>query len=127
MKTGKILVADDEKDLREALVTFLTDEGFIVVAAEDGEAALLLALKEKPDLLLLDINMPKMSGHQVLSKLRRDRWGKEVPVLLLTNADDATNISHGVEFKANEYIIKTQISLKEVAKRVKQYLAGYHD
>jgi two-component system alkaline phosphatase synthesis response regulator PhoP len=126
MSNAKILVVDDEKDLREALTTSLTTAGFTVVSATDGEEGLKKALNEKPNLILLDIVMPKVNGHQMLRELRRDAWGKKVPVLLLTNADDAENISKSVAFDGNDYIIKSQISLEDVVKKVKQHLAGYH-
>lgn len=124
MKT--ILVVDDEKDLREALTTSLTSAGYTVVTANDGKEGLALAQAEKPDLILLDIVMPHVNGHEMLHELRRDAWGKNVPVILLTNADDATNVAQGIELKSNDYIIKAQTSLEDIAKKVKQHLAGYH-
>lgn len=127
MKTSKILVIDDEKDLREALLTSLKSAGCLALGAVDGEEGLQRALTHRPDLILLDINMPRMNGHEMLNQLRRDTWGKNVPVILLTNADDATNISTGIGMKGNDYIIKSQTSLETIVKKVKQYLAGYHD
>ena len=127
MKNATILVVDDEKDLRDALEASLTGAGFIVVTAENGEEGLKKAKSETPDLILLDIIMPKVNGHQMLRELRREPWGKKVPVLLLTNADDAENITKSMEFDGNDYIIKSQISLEEVVKKVKQHLAGYHN
>lgn len=127
MEKSKILVIDDELDLREALRTSLEAAGCAVVCAVDGKEGLELALLHKPDLILLDITMPKMNGHQVLSQLRSDAWGKDVPVLLLTNADDPENIFTGVGLKGTDYIIKSQTSLENITKKVKQYLAGYYD
>ncbi len=127
MSTATILVVDDEKDLRDALTTSLTAAGFSVVTAENGEEGLAKAKSESPDLILLDIIMPKVNGHQMLRNLRKESWGKKVPVLLLTNADDAENITKSMEFDGNDYIIKSQISLEEVVKKVKQYLTGYHE
>ena len=127
MTGKKVLVIDDEEDLRDALRVALEGAGLKVLLAADGERGLALALEEKPDLTLLDINMPGMSGHEVLSKLRRDSWGKGADVILLTNADDATNIVYGVGEKACDYIIKTQVSLTDITKKAKQHLAGYHE
>lgn len=127
MEKSKILIIDDEKDLREALHESLVSAGLIVYTAIDGKDGLAQAFLHKPDLILLDISMPQMNGHQVLHELRKDPWGKHVHVLLLTNADDPTNIVEGVGQKSDEYIIKSQISLKDVTKKVKQYLVGYHD
>ena len=123
----KILIVDDEQDLRDALSVALGAAGFSTLTAADGETGLSVALAEKPDLILLDIAMPKMNGHQTLSRLRRDSWGKDVPVLLLTNYDDPANIVEGVELKSNDYIIKSSESLESIVKKVKQQLAGYHD
>ena len=127
MNQKKILVIDDDTDLREALQTSMHSAGYDVLTAADGEGGLLSAFANKPDLILLDISMPKMNGLQVLHTLRRDPWGKDVQVLLLTNADDPTNIVHGVEQKSNDYIIKSQTSLENILKKVKQQLAGYHN
>jgi DNA-binding response OmpR family regulator len=98
-----------------------------VISATDGEEGLNKALTEKPDIILLDISMPKMNGHETLTKLRRDPWGKDVPVLFLTNFDDATNISQGVAAHSDDYIIKSSTSLEEIVKRTTQHLAGYRD
>ncbi len=127
MSQKKILIADDEIDLREALSTALSSAGYATVTAKNGAEALELALKEKPDLILLDIMMPDINGHETLNKLRKDDWGKSVPVLFLSNLDDATNIAQGFGLKGNGYIIKSNTSLEEITKKVKQYLAGYHD
>lgn len=127
MNNSKILVVDDEEDLRNALRTSLESAGLSVLTAVDGEEGLELALKHRPNLILLDIGMPKMNGHQVLNELRRDVWGKNVPVLLLTNADDPANVVQGVGLRGDDYIIKSQTSLQDITKKVKQYLAGYHD
>ena len=127
MFTKKILVVEDEASLRKALGTSLTEAGHIVTLASHGKQGLELALAEKPDLILLDINMPNMNGHQMLSKLRLDIWGKEAKVVFLTNYDDPKNISQGFELKGNDYIVKANMSLKDIATRVKQQLAGYHD
>jgi DNA-binding response OmpR family regulator len=121
-----ILIVDDEKDLRDALGTALRQAGFTVLEALDGPQGLQLAELEKPDLILLDIMMPNMSGHQVLRELRMKPWGMRMKVILLTNSDDPANISQGAELKSNDYIIKSQTSLEDIIKKVKQHLAGYH-
>lgn len=127
MTNQRILVVDDESDNRGALRTSLEAGGFLVSEAEDGKEGLNLALSEKPDLILLDIGMPHMNGHEVLKELRKDSWGKGVPVILLTNADDAANITHAVGRGSDDYLIKSQTSLKDITTKVKQYLAGYHN
>ncbi len=127
MSEKKILVVDDDTDLREALAATLTAAGFVTETAGDGEEGLAKALEIHPDLTLLDIGMPKMNGHEVLGKLRRDPWGKTAAVLLLTNFDDAKNITEGVGLGGNDYLIKSGTDLQSIATKVKQHLAGYHD
>lgn len=105
----------------------MENSGFDVLEAIDGESGLALALSSKPDLILLDITMPKMNGLQMLHTLRKDAWGKDVPVLLLTNADDPTHIVRGVELKSNDYLIKSQTSLETIVKTIRQQLMGYHN
>jgi DNA-binding response OmpR family regulator len=123
METAKkILIVEDDTDLREALKTALGYENFTVLTAENGEVGLMLALKEHPDLLLLDIVMPKMDGLTVLKKLREDEWGKKVPVIVMTVLDDLEKIAEVVISGGDEYIIKTEITLGAVVAKVKQRL-----
>ena len=117
-----ILVAEDEADLREALFTILTSEGFEVLLAEDGEQALDLAFKNKPDLILLDMIMPNVDGHGVLDKLRNDEWGKNVKVIVLTALSDLNSLSKTLEHGGLEYLVKTDWKLEDIATRVRQRL-----
>ena len=119
-----ILVAEDEIDLREALVTALTTEGFRVLPAVDGEEALSLALAEHPDLIMLDLHMPKLDGHGVLKGLRKDEWGKTVYVIVLTAFSDVENMSNTVmEGGVNmEYLVKTDWRLEGVISKIKEKL-----
>ncbi len=121
----KILIVDDDKELSDALFTVMKAAGYKPLVAQDGVEGLELARTEKPDLILLDITMPKMNGLQMLHTLRRESPNKLIPVILLTNADDPTHIVHGVELKSSDYIIKSQTSLETIVKRVKQTLLGY--
>ena len=125
MEQEKILIVDDEVDLREALSSALTAAGFVTLTAVDGEEGLTKALAHKPNLILLDIDMPKMNGHKVLSELRRDVWGKTVPVILLTNSDDPANMVQGFGLKSSDYLIKSNISLEDLTKKVRLSLAGF--
>ncbi|HEU4677854.1 MAG TPA: response regulator [Candidatus Paceibacterota bacterium] len=119
---AKILTVEDEKDLREAIVTALSGEGFNVLAAEDGEAGLATALKERPDLILLDITMPKMDGLSVLRELRKDDWGKNVKVIVMTAHDDMGKIAEVLEAGGNEYVVKTDVSLAGIVAKAKEKL-----
>lgn len=125
MANKKILVVDDDQELREALTTALKLDGYEVITAENGKDGLDTAIKERPDLILLDIWMPRMNGHEMLKQLRRNAWGETVRVVLLTNADDATNVSLASELDGDEYLIKSHTSLETIRKIAKQQLNGY--
>lgn len=126
MNSQKILIVDDDNDLREALDTAFTKAGFVTTTAVNGADGLKRALEEKPELILLDIMMPIMNGHQMLHELRKDNWGKTVPVILLTNSDDPANITQGFGLKGDAYIIKSNVTLDSIVKKVTQHFAGYH-
>ncbi len=121
-KQSKILIVEDEADLRDALKTALEYENFSVLIAEDGELGLSTALSEKPDLILLDITMPKMDGIQVLKALRADDWGKEVKVIVMTALDDLGKIAEVVEAGGDEYVVKTDVTLESIVAQVKEKL-----
>jgi DNA-binding response OmpR family regulator len=127
MKGKKVLIIDDEKDLLDALGDALRESEFTVFEARNGEEGLRIALEEKPDAILLDITMPQMTGHEVLNELRKDSWGKDVKVIVLSNRDDLDNISDGFGQKGDDYIIKSNASLREIITKVKQHLVGYYD
>ena len=116
----KILVVDDEKDLRDALA-----EGYEVITGANGRECIDLALTHKPDLILLDIMMPEMDGHNALKELRKDPWGKDVKVLMLTVMSDPGNVTQAVEQGGSDYLIKSNWSLDDIIKKVKQTLSGY--
>ena len=123
----KILIVEDEEIMLKALVEKFSLEGFEVVQAIDGEEGLKKALHEKPDIILLDILLPKMDGMAVLKKLREDAWGKYAKVILLTNVSDAETVALGAEFGAGEgevyeYLVKTDWTLDEVVQKVKNRL-----
>ena len=99
----------------------LTQAGFEIIKAEDGEKGLVSALDAKPDLILLDILLPKMDGITLLKKLRQDAWGKRVPVIILTNLNSPKDIAEAVEW-AEEYLIKSEWKIEDVIGRVREKL-----
>ena len=115
----KILVIDDDSNLREVLVDKLNASGFEAIGAHDGEDGLAKALAEHPDLLLLDVMMPKIGGWALLEKLREDEWGKNAKVIMLTVLEDLSHVAKGAEFNIKGYLVKTNWSLDEVVKQVK--------
>lgn len=118
----KVLIIEDEQDLREALKTVISYENFEAHTASDGEEGLRLALEIKPDLILLDLMMPKLDGLGVLRALREDAWGKNVNVIVMTALDDLEKVAEVVEFGGTEYIVKSNISLGAVVAKVKEKL-----
>lgn len=119
----KILIVEDEISPLKALVAKFSREGFNVLQAEDGETGLRLALQEHPDLILLDIILPKMDGLTMLKKLREDERGTKVPVILLTNLSDSQKVAEAVEHHACDYLVKSDWPLEAVVQKVKEKLA----
>ena len=115
----KILVVEDEAILLQALSGKLTKEGYQVLEARDGRQGLEIALSVHPDLILLDIIMPVMDGMAMLKKLREDEWGKNVPVLILTNLSDNQKIDESLRQGVFDYLTKTNWSLDDLVKRIK--------
>lgn len=116
----KVLVVEDEAPLRELLITELKREGIEALGAKDGEEGLSVAVKEKPDLLLVDIIMPKKDGLEMVRDLRKDSWGKEAAVVLLTNLNDSEKIVQAIEYGAREYLVKADWKIEAVIDMVKQ-------
>jgi len=119
-----ILFVDDEKSLREAAEFALSYEGFEVITASNGEDGVRLALEKKPDLIFLDLVMPKMGGVEALKELRADEWGKNAEIIIVTVSDDMSMMAECIEYGANEYVLKNDISLRDVVKKAKMRLGG---
>ena len=115
-----ILVVEDEAVLRGLLVTTLRAEGYIVYEAENGKEGLKIAVKYRPRLILLDIIMPEMNGIDMLRYLREDEWGKSASIVLLTNLGDRESVENAKEFDVEEYLVKSDWSLDELAQRIEE-------
>lgn len=118
----KLLIVEDEPDIREALVDMFKMHSFIVYTATNGQEGLDVALREKPDIILLDLNMPVMNGHEALRRLRNDPWGKSVKVVVLSALDDVSNIAGAHEGEITQYIVKAHSSLGEIVTKVREAL-----
>lgn len=105
MMDCEILVAEDESAIREGLIALLESEGYTVRAAVDGEEALLLFREHRPDLVLLDVMMPKKNGYAVCSEIRS--FDQDVPILFLTAKDGDSDELRGLTLGADDYISKT--------------------
>ena len=115
----KILIIEDEPALREALADKLSREGFSCLEAKNGLEGLDFALKEHPDLILLDIIMPVMDGMTMLEELRKNPWGKNVPVILLTNLSEVEKVAESLRHGIYDYLVKSDWSLEDIVKKVK--------
>jgi len=118
MKT--ILVVEDESALQKELGDVLSQEGFSVIPALDGDAGLQLAKERLPNLVLLDLMLPKRNGLDVLEALKKDTATKDIPVIVLTNLEDLKNIQRAVDLGATTYLVKANYSIEEVLEKVKQ-------
>jgi len=118
----KILIVDDEDLVVKALSSKLVAEGFLVDAAYDGEEALLKVQKEKPDLILLDIIMPKLDGVSVLKKLKASDETKDIPIIILTNLYDDEKMAEVLRVGNTDYLIKVEHPINEIIRKVKEKL-----
>lgn len=114
-----ILIIEDEATLHRALMEFLTEENFNVLSAMDGEEGLELARSKKPDLILLDIILPKKDGYEVLDDLKQNKKTSEIPVMLLTNLESAEDIQKAFDKGATTYLVKSDYKLEDVVKKIK--------
>lgn len=117
-----ILIVEDELPLLKILTDKLSSEGFTIIGAKDGKEGLELALKEVPNLILLDIVMPNMDGMEMLRRLRINSIGEKIPVILLTNIGETSTILEAKEFNIETYLIKSNFKLEDVVKIVKEKL-----
>jgi two-component system phosphate regulon response regulator PhoB len=102
-----ILIVEDEKDLRDILSLKLTMEGYNVLEAENGKVGLDIAKTKHPDLILLDIIMPILSGTLMLRELQKDQWGKNVPIIFLSNLSESEHIEQNLEKNVRGYFVKS--------------------
>ena len=116
----KILIVEDEAPLRNAVSDILSFEGFEVFQATNGQEGLDIALKEHPDLILLDLMMPVMDGLTMLEKLRQDAtFGKGAAVILLTNINDPEKVAMATEAGSYDFLVKSDWNIEDVVKKIK--------
>jgi len=118
----KILIMEDEKILRELLEKKLKERNYEVITASDGEEGFLKLKNEKPDLVLLDIIMPKMSGFEVLEKTQKDAQISKIPVIIVSNSGQPVEISRAIELGVKDYLIKTEFDPQEVIQKVQKQI-----
>jgi len=118
----KILFVEDESTLQKTFGEILKQEGYEMISALDGEIGLRLAKAKKPDLILLDLILPKVHGFEVLKKLKEDKETKDIPVIVLTNLEGIGDVDKAIELGATSYLVKAQYSLEELVEKIKQVL-----
>lgn len=119
-----VLITEDEPPMLRILTDKLTESGFETLQAKNGEEGLSLALQHHPDLILLDILMPKLDGLTMMNKLREDTWGKTVPIIVLTNvsADTDETLQAIIKTQPAYYFVKSNSKLDDIVEKVKELL-----
>ena len=120
----KILIVEDDTFLAGIYANKFEKEGFEVLLATDGEMGLKLAKKDAPQIILLDILLPKLDGFEVLEKLKSDAGAKMIPVILLTNLGQKEDVDKGLKLGAADYLIKAHFMPAETVDKVKKVLAA---
>ena len=118
----KILLVEDNEGFRKVFEEALTSAGFSVSVAEDGDEGLHKALADPPDLMMLDMMMPKMTGLAMLEKFKKEYTGDMPKVLLLTNVEDQEHVAKAAHVGVYDYLIKSKWSVDEIVTKVKEKL-----
>ena len=119
-----ILVAEDDRFLRKAAEMALKRHGYAVLTAADGEEALRAAQSELPDLILLDLIMPKLNGFDVLQALKKEPPTAHIPVIILSSLGQDRDVQQAMDAGAAAYFIKTDLSLQALVQRVEETLTA---
>ena len=121
---AKIMLVEDDNNLREIYEARLMAEGYEIVTARDGEEALAVAVKERPDLIISDVMMPKISGFDMLDILRSTPETKNVKVIMMTALSQVEDKERAAKLGADKYLVKSQVTLEDVAKVAREVLEG---
>jgi DNA-binding response OmpR family regulator len=122
-KKKKILVVEDDMGLANVYMTRLAAEGFDAKHVADGEEALALALEYKPDLVLLDVMMPKISGFDILDIIRNTPETADLKIVMLTALSQEADMKKAKDLKVNDYLVKSQVVIADVIERIKYHLS----
>jgi len=124
MNPKRVLLVEDDRFLRRACEKSLQQQGFTVSTAPDGEEALRAIDADPPDIILLDLLMPKVSGFEVLKDIRSHEKTRSIPVIILTNSSKETDIREIESLGVTRYLVKANLSLEELGSQVRQALEG---
>ena len=121
---AKIMIVEDDRNLQSIYGDRLTAEGHTIIAANDGEEALAIAVKEKPDLIISDVMMPKISGFDMLDILRSTPETRNVKIIMMTALSQAEDRERADKLGADKYLVKSQVTLDDVARTVNEIVQG---
>lgn len=119
-----VLIVEDEQSMQRALKNKLEQAGYAAPVANDGEEALAALRRAKPDLVLLDLIMPRMDGISVLRQMKNDEQLREVPVVILTNLSSGDKVAEAMQLGTFDFLVKANYSLDDVLKKVHDRLGG---
>lgn len=122
MAKKKILIIEDDAFLLELCSRKIKEMNFEILEATDGESGLEIIRKEKPDLVLLDLGLPKMDGMEVLKRVRKDPKTKQIKVLIFSNYSDRQKVKEGLGLEVSDYLIKAHFTLDEVVEKIQKLL-----
>ncbi|MBI3305334.1 response regulator [Candidatus Parcubacteria bacterium] len=120
----KILFVEDDPVLQQTFTDFLKSEGYAMVSALDGLAGLKAAQTEQPNLILLDLILPKMDGFEVLQAIKADEKTRDIPVIVLTNLEGTGDVERALELGATTYLVKANYELEDILTKIKSVLPG---
>ena len=121
----KILFIEDEEALQRSMGDMLEQNGYEVIRALDGESGLEMAKKEAPDLILLDLILPKKNGFEVLEEIKKDQSAKNIPVIVLTNLEGSAEIERALSLGATTYLVKANYKLDDVLNKI-EIILNHH-
>jgi len=119
----KILIIEDDRALQNALIEALTQEGYEAISAYDGEEGMQKTEEVKPDLILLDLILPKKDGYEVLAGIKNSP-NKDIPVLILTNLEEIENVQKTLDLGAKTFMVKSDFSLRDIVDKIKENLSN---
>jgi len=119
MNESLVLIVEDDTNIQNLYKDALEFSGLKVMLANNGKEGVDLALEHHPELILADLMMPEMNGHQMMEKIRSDSWGRKAKVIFLTNFTDPETVFHSIKLKPEEFIVKAHTDVKEVVNQVR--------
>ncbi|MDP2926546.1 MAG: response regulator [bacterium] len=119
----KILIIEDEEIMLDLIRRKMTSEGYEVIVARDGEEGLRLIKEGQPDLILLDLIMPKKDGFSVMAEVQKDEVSKKIPIIIVSNSGQPVELSRAKELGARDWLVKTEFDPRELVEKVRNILS----